>query len=37
MKKIPIGVEDFRKIIEEDYCYIDKTKLIEGISKTEQK
>ena len=33
MKKIPIGVEDFRKIIEEDYCYIDKTKLIEGIIK----
>ena len=33
MKKIPIGVEDFREIIENDYCYIDKTKLIEGIVK----
>ena len=33
MKKIPIGIDDFRKIIEEDYCYIDKTKLIEGIIK----
>ena len=33
MKKIPIGVEDFREITENDYCYIDKTKLIEGIVK----
>ena len=33
MKKIPIGVEDFREITENDYCYIDKTKLIEEIIK----
>ena len=33
MKKIPIGVEDFREITENDYCYIDKTKLIEEIVK----
>ena len=33
MKKIPIGVEDFREIIKNDYCYIDKTKLIEEIVK----
>ena len=31
MKKIPIGVEDFKKIIEENYYYIDKTKFIEDI------
>ena len=33
MKKIPIGVEDFREIIKNNYCYIDKTKLIEEIVK----
>ena len=31
MKKIPIGVEDFKNIISENYYYIDKTKLIEEI------
>ena len=31
MKKIPIAVEDFKKIIEENYYYIDKTKFIEDI------
>ena len=31
MKKIPIAVEDFKKIIEENYYYIDKTKIIEDI------
>ena len=31
MKKIPIGVEDFKKIIEENYYYVDKTKFIEDI------
>ncbi|QNM15860.1 AAA family ATPase [Fusobacterium hominis] len=29
MKKIPIGVEDFKEIIEKNYTYIDKTKFIE--------
>ena len=31
MKKIPIGVEDFKKIVTENYYYIDKTKFIEEI------
>ena len=31
MKKIPIGVEDLKKIIEENYYYVDKTKFIEDI------
>jgi len=26
MKKLPIGIQTFRKIIEKDYLYIDKTK-----------
>ena len=28
MKKYPIGIQDFRKIREEDYVYVDKTKII---------
>ena len=31
MKKIPIGVEDFKKIVTENYYYIDKTKFIEDL------
>ena len=31
MKKVPIAVEDFKKIIKENYYYIDKTKFIEDI------
>ena len=31
MKKIPIGVEDFREIMQNNYYYVDKTKLIEDI------
>ena len=31
MKKIPIGVEDFREITQNNYYYVDKTKLIEDI------
>lgn len=31
LKGIPIGIEDFKKIIETDYYYIDKTKFIEDI------
>ncbi|MDK2922436.1 MAG: hypothetical protein PWR24_2086, partial [Desulfonauticus sp.] len=26
MKKLPIGIQTFRKIREEDYVYVDKTK-----------
>ncbi|OOC39617.1 ATPase AAA, partial [Thermosipho melanesiensis] len=28
MKKLPIGVQDYKKIIEGDYVYVDKTKYI---------
>ena len=31
MKKIPIGVDNFKKIITDNYFYIDKTKFIEDI------
>ncbi|MGE5344080.1 MAG: AAA family ATPase [Candidatus Omnitrophota bacterium] len=31
MKKLPIGVSDFKKIIEENYYYIDKTLLIKDV------
>ncbi len=30
-KPVPIGVDNFKKIIEEKYCYVDKTYLIEDI------
>ncbi len=30
-KLVPIGVDNFKKIIEEKYCYVDKTYLIEDI------
>ncbi len=33
MKKIPIGVEDFKEIIQNNYYYVDKTKFIEDIEK----
>ncbi|MFH1096254.1 MAG: ATP-binding protein [Candidatus Desantisbacteria bacterium] len=28
MKKLPIGIQTFEKIINENYCYVDKTRLI---------
>lgn len=28
MKKLPIGIQTFAKMIENDYCYVDKTPLI---------
>ncbi|MEE1475561.1 AAA family ATPase [Fusobacterium sp.] len=31
MKKIPIGVDNFKKLITDDYFYIDKTKFIEEL------
>ena len=31
LKKIPVGIEDFKEIITKDYYYIDKTKLIEEL------
>ena len=31
MKKLPIGIDDYKKIIEKDYTYIDKTLFIQEI------
>ena len=31
MKRLAIGVDDFKEIIKEDFYYIDKTKFIEYI------
>ena len=31
LKKIPIGIDDFKKLRTNDYFYIDKTKFIEEI------
>ncbi|MGE5340933.1 MAG: AAA family ATPase, partial [Candidatus Omnitrophota bacterium] len=31
MKKLPIGVSDFKKIIEDDYYYVDKTLFIKEV------
>ena len=31
IKNVPIGIDSFKKIIEEEYCYVDKTYLIEDI------
>ncbi|MDY4011174.1 MAG: AAA family ATPase [Fusobacterium gastrosuis] len=33
LKKIPIGISDFKEIIEDNYYYIDKTKLIDDLLK----
>ncbi len=34
MKKLPIGIQTFSKIIEENYYYIDKTKLVSELVNT---
>lgn len=31
MKKLPIGISDYKKVIEENYYYIDKTLLIKEL------
>lgn len=31
MKKLPVGIDDFREIVQNNYYYIDKTKFIEAI------
>ena len=31
IKNVPIGIDSFKKIIEEEYCYVDKTYLIDDI------
>ncbi len=28
MKKLPIGIQTFEKIIKENHCYVDKTEII---------
>ena len=33
MKRIPIGLSDFKELIEENYYYFDKTKFIDGVIK----
>ena len=33
IKRVPVGITDFKKIIEQNYYYVDKTKLIEDILK----
>ena len=33
MKKLPIGLSDFKKLIEGSYCYFDKTNFIDEIIK----
>ena len=30
-KAVPVGIEDFERIVREDYCYVDKTQLIEEL------
>ena len=30
-KRIPIGIDNFKEVIEVGYCYVDKTDLIEDI------
>ena len=30
-KAVPVGIEDFERIINEDYYYVDKTMLIEEL------
>lgn len=37
MKKIPIGLSDFKELIEEDYYYIDKTSMIKELIDTGSK
>ena len=31
MKRLPIGIEDFKELIEKEYYYVDKTQFIEDI------
>lgn len=31
LKKIPIGVDDFKELIEKDYYYVDKTDIVEKL------
>lgn len=33
MKRLPIGIENFKEMIDEDYYYVDKTDLIKDVWK----
>jgi len=35
LKKLPIGIEDFEKIRQEDFYYVDKTMLQRSVKKQE--
>jgi len=35
MKKLPIGIQTFEKLIEEGYAYVDKTKFVANLSQGE--
>ena len=37
MKKLPIGISDFKEIIEDNYYYVDKTLLIQELKRTNGK
>jgi len=37
MKNLPIGISDFKRIIEENYYYVDKTLLIKEIRESSTK
>ena len=30
-RPVPVGIDNFKKVIEEGYCYVDKTDLIEDV------
>ena len=31
LKPVPVGIDSFKKVIEDGYCYVDKTDLIEDV------
>ena len=31
MKRLPIGIEDFKELIEKEYYYVDKTMFIKNV------
>ena len=31
IRPLPIGIDNFKKVIEDGYCYVDKTDLIEDV------
>ena len=37
MKKIPKGISNYEALVEQGYCYVDKTKYIEKLENLEDK